>query len=369
MRASELEASCSENKNEDEMEGRGDGEELTSIASPADMLSFSKHSSISPLNSTTSTPAATTEKAPEPSIKDCLPDLISMTRPSNLPVVVLLHMLGTFLVLPETQATFWPLFFAPSMLMALVALLLTSSTSMLVNDYYDYKLGHDTSKIHKPLPSHRITLPTVRKFLTMLYALSLMSVTVLPGAPARASVTMGLILTFWYTKHLKPKTWLKNAVCASLIALSPLTSGLAALGISGSYTWIAIAPLLRVVATLFIGILGREITMDINDVEDDTSHGILTVPAVYGRKYASAIGIVCSVGVACLTMSAPLCRAIEGRQSISVLRQLAFASVGSIAQLRRSWQVYKLEGMDRDVNDRAVNEGLLTVALILASFV
>jgi 4-hydroxybenzoate polyprenyltransferase len=321
------------------------------------------------LNATTAASISMSDKASEQSIKACLPDLVSMTRPSNLPVVVLLHMLGTFLVIKETGITYWSLFFSPGMMMTLVALLLTSATSMLVNDYYDYKLGHDTTKIYKPLPSNRITLPTVKKFLTSLYAISLMCVTVLPGVPARATVTMGLILTFWYTKHLKPKTWLKNAVCASLIALSPLTSGLAALGISESYSWSGVAPLLRVVSTLFVGILGREITMDINDVEDDINHGIQTVPAVYGRKFASAIGVACSFGVACLTMSAPLWKVVKGRTNIPVMRQLVLSSLGSFAQLWRSWQVYKTEGMDRDVNDQAVREGLLSVALILASFV
>eukprot|EP00980_Cylindrotheca_fusiformis_P014740 scaffold4009_cov124-Cylindrotheca_fusiformis.AAC.20 len=368
IRASELEGSHA--AADDEIAEVHDEEKDSIPIQSQDVLSFSKHTSI-PSNSTTSSasiPPPRIEKA-EPSIRDCLPDLITMTRPANLPGVVLFHMLGTYLVLPETAHGFWSLFFSPRMMMTLVALLLTSSTSMLVNDYYDYKLGHDTSKIHKPLPSHSITLATVRKFLTSLYALALMCVTVLPGAPARASVTMGLILTFWYTKHLKPKTWLKNAVCASLIALSPLTSGLAALGVDGTYSWNGIAPLIRVVSTLFIGIFGREITMDINDVEDDTKHGILTVPAVYGRRLASAISVGCSVGVACITMSAPVWEVANGRATISILRRLGLASLGGIAQLRRSWQVYKFEGMDKEVNDRAVDEGLLTVALILASFV
>ena len=113
------------------------------------------------------------------------------------------------------------------------------------------------------------------------------------------------MLTFWYTQHLKPKTWLKNTVCASLIALSPLASGVAAM----AYTQIppsGVTPLLRVVSMLFVGILGREMTMDINDVQDDMKHGVRTVPVVYGRKFASTIGLICSLGVAGLALSGPI---------------------------------------------------------------
>lgn len=312
----------------------------------------------------------TDKMKPEGSIKACLPDLIAMTRPSNLPAVVLLHMLGSFLVIQDTPGTlFWKVFVSPGMLITLVALLLTSCTSMLVNDYYDYKLGHDSTKIYKPLPSQRVTLATVKNFLSSLYAISLLCVAMVPGAPARASVTLGLILTFWYTKHLKPKTWLKNVVCASLIALSPLTSGMATMGLLQNYSWQGVFPLIRVVSLLFIGILGREMTMDINDVEDDVKFGIQTVPAVFGRRFATKVGLTCSFGVVILALSGPLMELIQGSRTFHTIRRLLLLGVGSLGQLRRSYQVFQTEGQDSDVVHIAVEEGLLTVPLILAGFV
>jgi 4-hydroxybenzoate polyprenyltransferase len=358
---------------------------------------------------TTSTAAATRT----PTVKSCLPDLIAMTRPSNLPGVVLFHMLGIHLATTTTTTaattaaasiSFWKLVAHPSMMVTLVALLLTSSTSMLVNDYYDYKLGNDSSsannkKSYRPLPSQKLPLRVAKRFLSYLYAAALVCAIMVPGAPARMSVVSGLMLTFWYTQHLKPKTWLKNAVCASLIALSPLTSGVAAVslltahhhhgvgvgavGFGGFGTWgSALTPLWRVVAMLFVGILGREITMDINDVPDDADHGVRTVPVVYGRKFASAVGATCSLGVALLALSVPLWQIVSvvmgggggGREGTLTLtrgmvRRLTLASVGSLAQLGRSWQVLRSEGQDPAIVDRAVDEGLLTVVVLLASFV
>ena len=323
----------------------------------------------SPLNkATVPEPVAET---PKPTIKSCLPDLIAMTRPSNLPGVVLFHTLGTFLAIQSTGALFWQVLLSPGMMVTLTALLLTSSTSMLVNDYYDYKLEVDSNKLYKPLSSQTVPLLVVKRFLSYLYAAALLCVAMIPGAPARLSVVTGLMLTFWYTQHLKPRTWLKNAVCASLIALSPWTSGVAAMALTqGSSSGAVTLPLLRLVTMLFVGILGREITMDINDVQDDMDHGVQTVPVEYGRKFASAIGLICSLGVAGLALSGPLQEFLFlGRGTKVILRRLALAGLGSLAQIGRAWQVFESEGQNSSKVQRAVEEGLLSVVLLVVSFV
>lgn len=352
----------------------------------------SQASGVAVMDGTTSAAPPTTPTTTTPTVKSCLPDLIAMTRPSNLPGVVLFHMLGihltttTAITTTAASSSFWKLLTNPSMMITLVALLLTSSTSMLVNDYYDYKLGNDSAaKSYRPLPSQKVPLRVAKRFLSYLYAAALVCAIMVPGAPARMAVVSGLMLTFWYTQHLKPKTWLKNAVCASLIALSPLTSGVAAVSLltthhggGGFMTWkSAVTPLWRVVAMLFVGILGREIIMDINDVPDDADHGVRTVPVVYGRKFASAVGATCSLGVAMLALSVPLWQVVSvvvgggGASTLTrgMLRRLTLASVGSLAQLGRSWQVLRSEGQDPAIVERAVDEGLLTVVVLLASFV
>ena len=243
---------------------------------------------------------------------------------------------------------------------------------MLVNDYYDFKLGHDSKKLFKPLNTPtRLPLVVAKRFLSYLYAAALVCVAMVPGVGARLAVVMGLMLTFWYTQHLKPRTWLKNAVCASLIALSPLTSGMAAMSLTGvaSTGWFE---LIRLVTMLYIGILGREMTMDINDVQDDGDHGVRTIPVVYGRKFTSTVALGCAVGVACLAMLGPLGQSMAGSLAPGrspLVRRWLLATLGATAHLRRGWQVFQTEGQDPEVVSRAVNEGLLTVVVLLASFV
>jgi 4-hydroxybenzoate polyprenyltransferase len=347
---------------------------------------------------------------PTPSVRSCLKELIQMSRPVNDPVVVLLHMLGVYLALQSssgvvTSLLFWKFIASPSMMVVLVALVLTSSTSMLVNDYYDYKLGMDQLKTKATaLTSQKVPLLVVKRFVSYLYAAALVSVTMIPGAPARLSVVGGLMLTFWYTQHLKPRTWLKNVVCASLIALSPLTSGMSALAMLSSsalsaagpfttttaaapvmMTVTSMAPLLRVVGMLFLGILGREMTMDINDLDDDKAHGVRTVPVKYGRKFASRMAFGCTVAAASLALSGPALQVLQVLRSSAsqpalaatalvagtpgLIRRCAMASGGGFLQVRRATQVLQSEGQDFALNRRAVNEGLLTVVLLLASFV
>ena len=371
------------------------------------------------------------QQHPRPRMRDHFSQLVAMTRPKNLPGVVLFHMLGTWLTFQSVMSlieknaataassfvtvpavSYQQLLLQPPMVITLLALVLTSSTSMLVNDYYDYKLGNDEGKDHKhknillsssssssssPSSSSGLVvvdddpkgyLPPilVKRFTSYLYATALFCTTCVPGTAARSAVIGGLMLTFWYTQHLKPRTWLKNFVCGGLIAASPLTSSMAAM------SWLAQRydlttsfrsqmTLVRLFATVFIGIVGREMTMDINDVNDDAKHNVRTVPVVYGRRFASRIGVVCSLCVLSLGIIGPLYDMIitgtvgsitgssSRRRLIVNIRRLTMATIGGLAQLRRSWQVFQTEGNDADVVDVAVDEGLLTVILLMASFV
>ena len=344
--------------------------ESSDPASESISLSSTSAETSSDTITTTQTTTPTTHVS---SIRQSLPDLISMTRPSNLPAVVLLHMLGTYLALQSTplssSSQLWRVLAKPGSMVTLVALLLTTSTSMLVNDYFDYKLGNDSLKPLKPLPAHRVDLITAKNFVSILYGIALVCVTLIPGAPARLAMLMGLILTFYYTQHLKPRTWLKNTVCATLTSLAPLTSGISALALMNQ-TWTNPVSLWRVTAMLFVGILGREMTMDLNDVEDDSAHGVRTVPVKYGRKYASKVTFGCSMIMSVFALSGPIWQVVvEQVRTAGAVRRLSLASLGCGLMLRRAYQVFRTKGEDYEVVATAVDEGLLTVVLLMASFV
>lgn len=332
---------------------------------------------------------------PAPTVRSKLGILSTLTRPSNFPGVILLHMLGGWLSLSHTgqgHVFAKTLLQQPSMWVVLTALLLTSSTSMVVNDYYDKKLGRDTDKTTSPLVSGELTLSIVRRYLNYLYAAALVCVALVPGAPARMAVVGGLMLTFWYTKHLKPMTWIKNVMCASLIALSPFTSGAAALKVAseiaggpwGNLRVLAIPSLWRLVMMLFWGVCGREIYMDMTDIEDDKLNSVRTIPVTYGKKYASVVAMICyTLGGASVmggpvaqlisklggSISLPALKSILLANSGGLTRRLAFASVGSFMLIRRGIQVFSTNGEDSDIIDGTVDEAQIAMIICLGSFI
>mmetsp|Transcript_71 Transcript_71/g.319 ORF Transcript_71/g.319 Transcript_71/m.319 type:complete len:496 (-) Transcript_71:181-1668(-) len=318
-------------------------------------------------------------------------ELTLLTRPANFPGICLFHMLGIYLALDRVgQLSQYKavLLGDPTMWAVLSGLILTSSTSMVVNDYYDAKLGRDTDPSNSSLVSGSLPMYLVRRYLSYLYAATLVCAAFLPGVPARLSVILALMLTFWYTKYLKPVTWLKNVVCATLIAFSPFTSGTAALyrtnnkNLESLGTVMGIPTLWRLVAILFVGFVGREMTMDCNDVQDDAAVGVQTVPVLYGTRFASRFCFLSSTVVSLLSTAFPavkvgrLCKTTTAASwtnlvasNARVFGRFGLALIGSSLLLRRSWQVLQTEGRNSAINDRAVDEGLVSVLFVLGSFV
>ena len=242
---------------------------------------------------------------------------------------------------------------------------------MVVNDYYDAKLGRDQN-MNRPLVTGELSFKLVRRYLSLLYAIALLCCAVLPGALARFSVILSLMLTYWYTNHLKPMTWVKNAVCAFLIAFAPLTSGSAALhlvsgGLFHGLHVLRVGPIWRVVAMLFFGILGREMTMDCNDVENDRAVGVQTIPVVHGLAFTSRMALACAGVATALALVGPIWE-IGRVPRVTWARRLALAAVASAIQLTGAIKVWRTEGRDRDVVTSAVDDGVKTILLFLASF-
>jgi len=366
-------------------------------------------------------------------IRPYLKQLFLLCRPVNFPIVALFHMLGVHqaaqlwkstLVSPASSSLLLPLLKHPSMLMVLLSLLLVTSTSMITNDYYDARNGVDSTTTtsnhnnenehYHPLAQGEVPFSVTKTFDSYLYAILLLSSAFVPGVLSRLMVLGGAITTYLYTVHLKPRTWVKNLSCAALVAMSPVTSGLAAwhvlcggaflkslgAGVStvgaGGITIIPFhlifkSPLLFLVVALFAGIMSREILMDITDCEGDAQAGIETVPVRYGKSVASRVALGCSLVSAMSACGASLIPwvttfAVGGeylRHLITVLptisslstllinsqaRKVMLAVAGSGMLLWRTFSVWKTNGEDANLCERAIRESLISVLLVLASF-
>ncbi len=108
---------------------------------------------------------------------------------------------------------------------------------MITNDYYDARSGVDSmtnddarneNEHYHPLAQGEVPLSIAKTFDSYLYGMLLLTSAFVPGAPSRLMVLGGAIITYLYTVHLKPLTWIKNLSCAALVSMSPVTSGMAA---------------------------------------------------------------------------------------------------------------------------------------------
>jgi 4-hydroxybenzoate polyprenyltransferase len=369
-----------------------------------------------------------------------LHELFLMMRPINFPIVTLFHILGTHLSLQlyssstftSTKVTLTPLLLHPSMMMVLLSLLLVTSTSMITNDYYDARNGvdvilpsndynsdndedHSVKHHHHPLAMGLLPFNITKTFDSYLYALLLLSSAFVPGIIPRLLVISGAIVTYLYTVHLKPRTFIKNWSCAGLVALSPVTSGLAAwtvlvdthgFGASNnvvnrvvSLGRMVCSPLSYLVVALFAGITSREILMDITDYKSDGRAGIQTIPVKYGTRVAANVAFgwsFMSGAAACalpLVNGLPILVELVGnrfglelvRMFVSMpleslkrlglivmtpeIRRLLLSVVGSTMLLHRAYSVVRTKGEDVDLAEKAVSSSLFSVLLVLASFV
>lgn len=343
--------------------------------------------------------------------------LFLLCRPINFPIVALFHMMGVHQAARLWKSTVVPsptappsllltLLKHPSMLMVMLALLLVTSTSMITNDYYDARNGVDSAasmnssgssenEHYHPLAKGEVPFSVAKMFDSYLYAILLLTSAFVPSTISRLMVIGGAITTYLYTLYLKPRTWVKNLSCAALVAMSPVTSGLAAWhvlcngGIGGAgvdkklqFHLIFKSPLSFLVVALFAGIMSREILMDITDFEGDAQAGIETIPVRYGKSVAARVALGCSCVSAVSACGSSIMRIVEGGASLRYLitippqsfltdfkcQSMLLAVAGSGSLLWRTINVWKTKGKDDNLCEKAIRESLISVLLVLASF-
>lgn len=329
-----------------------------------------------------------------------------MTRPSNIPSIIILHVFGIHKVLACLQKShlFRKTITHPSIVLTLLIIIIISATSMLINDYYDTKLGTDTSAFQKrepmersdadaisvnidpvlpkaskgfvmtkddaeklPLVSGLVTLPAIKTVLNYLYAVLLLLSTALPGIPTRITVVVSSMTTFYYTKFIKPLTWWKNVFCAAVMAMSPMTSGLAVFELYAPSSNAAFGSLISSIgrelgifsASLFCALVGREMVMDILDYESDARAGIKTVPVKYGKKAAT----LCVLGFWTMAAILNILRPFRINTAKTYRSLLSWSS--SIWFVVRGGQMSKMQGRDRKLMVQAVEEAKMVLIFMM----
>lgn len=254
--------------------------------------------------------------------------LWQMTRPKTLPQSVVLLLLGAYGVEHNVNFLFNAVSRSEFGLLS-VLVVLTTATSMLVNDYFDYGAGNDTpeSNAQGALVQGLVTAETVKAVCKWLYALHL-GLTLLVREPSvRLCVYLNTLATFLYSRHFKPVPLLKNALCATVIAT---TVALGATVVKGSMNAAvrSVWPLMLVVGC---GIAHREMVMDVSDIEGDAKAGVQTVPVLVGARPALALS--------CAPLLLPIAAALFGK-GISMLAALPFVAMCALAAGAASHKVH-----------------------------
>ena len=175
------------------------------------------------------------------------------------------------------------------------------------------------------------------------------------------------------------------------MAIAPFTAGSAVMhldavgrGVTASWwtlaggTMGALGPLF---CALFCGFMGREVFMDLRDYDGDKKAGIETVPVRYGRRFGAGVGFGFYGLMSLVAVLGPMVEVIGsmgtrlgGLSVVQLLRvpaiqRLLCGSLAGILMGRRGYQIYRTEGRDEDILEKAIEEGKFTSLLILASFV
>jgi len=219
---------------------------------------------------------------------------------------------------------------------------------MIVNDYYD---SRSVDAINKPGDAEEFDPPFVRSALSFAYGHLLILSTLLPRVLPRLLVVGGTVVTYLYTVHLKPVLLLKNAVVASIVACCPLASASSFGDVTGG--------VIGLCGTLFLGTFGREVWMDVIDVDGDRRCGIRTVPVAYGKRVGATLGGALLV----LSGAIPMVSASMGGSR----RRIVAAGLGMVAIMRTAAKAGG--GGDDEAVLKAVEMSKgLPMALILTSY-
>ena len=253
----------------------------------------------------TSTGAATRAAVPalaagevEPNVlRSEIPALWQMSRPNTIPLGAGLVIAGAFGAREAASVAILP--YGRLVLGTLLTIIVTSG-SMLINDYYDHKLGVDNevTKPGRPLVTGEVRPDAVKYCLKWGYATHLCLLCLVDMASMRLWVLSNTLLTYFYSVHLKPITGLKNFVCAGIVSMAV---GLGAVAMGGRTALVSVWRPMAAVAGL---IWHREIIMDIKDKDGDASAGVRTLPVTFGSDIGHLLSLVPICVAALLVASA-----------------------------------------------------------------
>ncbi|CAK0862686.1 unnamed protein product, partial [Prorocentrum cordatum] len=196
--------------------------------------------------------------------------LWQMSRPQNIPMSMVLVIAGacgarglSWLALPAVR---W------QVLLCMLLTVMVTTSSCMVNDYFDYVAGVDgeESQGDRPLVKGDITPLEAKRALKWFYFAIILAICVVESRSLRIYVLFNALLTYVYTQELKPRGFLYKNGCVAIVISLAIGLGAAAAQVdAGTALAAGIVQVWPAMAATFCGIFAREVIMDVTDVEGD----------------------------------------------------------------------------------------------------
>lgn len=183
----------------------------------------------------------------------------------------LLNLSGGWIMNPSID-----LLFNKPFIISVMNTLLIMSSSMILNDIYDIEIDKINNP-GRPLVTGKISVNEAKILVFCLLGLTEILSNSFLDTNLNLIIQLSIINIIIYTPILKKITFVKNISCASLVAFSPIFSGLAA-NINNNYELLYILS-----GMIFLGSLFCEILLDICDKNGDEENNIITIPIKYGN--------------------------------------------------------------------------------------
>lgn len=159
--------------------------------------------------------------------------------------------------------------------LAALATLFISAAANAWNDYLDIEIDK-VNQPKRPLPAGLI-MPNQARWFSFILSFFALLIVLLINPLAFAIAFISVVLLYVYSLWLKSTVLIGNITVATISGLSPIFGGIAA----GN-----VAPSLWIAATIWVGILGREILKTLADYEGDLLHHCRTIATAWGRRPA-----------------------------------------------------------------------------------
>ena len=201
-----------------------------------------------------------------------------LTRPSSLVYEFALPVTGSYLATKNIGVLV-----DPNVILIGLLSVLIGSNSMIINDFYDYIDGTDSSKIDKILNRNLLKPMEVLHFSLYMSILTFSLINFINNFNIRLILSNSIILSYLYTPFFKKITFLKNLIVSYIICNTIIIGSLI---VNGN-----IYNILPCIIYLFNFIMWQEIMLDIMDIDGDKKNNINTIPVLYGYKKANIIGL------------------------------------------------------------------------------